>query len=325
LYAGLFDLLKRRSVNDPTVLRLLLLPLLLSAATCDLPLEPNVDELLVDLRERAGTLVDVQEEPARVLGTTRLQKVYLRSSSGLTVAARIRVPEAAGPDDRRAGAVLVGGVQTGWGATEVLPDSTGQVLIAMQYPEPFHEAASGRWKGNATTFQRAAWDVPAMVMMLAHYLATRPEVDPRRIVLIGVSFGGFFSPAAAAADTTFRNVALMYTGADLRNLAQELASTNVEELPEAFVTLGSDMALLPFARLEPRLYVGRISPRPVLLVNGLDDKRIPRSSALALQRAARSPKDIVWLPTGHLVPEDTAMVVELVDTAFARLPLFRNQ
>ncbi|MEJ2185000.1 MAG: alpha/beta hydrolase [Gemmatimonadota bacterium] len=301
-----------------------LLPLLLLAATCDLPLGPKVETLLADLRGRAGTLAEVEELPPVELGATYLQEVCLRSSSGLTVAARIRVPRDAGAGDRRAGAVLVGGVQTDWGVTELLPDSTGQVLIAMQYPEPFRQAAEGVWKGTATTFQRAAWDVPAMLLVLADYLATRPEVDPRRIVLIGVSFGGFFAPAAAAADTGFVNVALMYTGADLRGVAAELAASYVEELPEAFVVLASDVATLPLARLEPRLYVGRISPRPVLLVNGLADERVPRNSALALHRAAREPKDILWLPTGHLEPGDTALIVELVDTAFARLPIFRD-
>jgi fermentation-respiration switch protein FrsA (DUF1100 family) len=312
-------------MTDSNVLRVVLLVPLLLWATCDLPLEPDVDALLKDIRARAGTLVAVQALPGHDLGATHLQEVHLRSSSGLKVAARIRVPLDAGPGDRRAGVVLVGGAQTAWGVTELLPDNTGQVLIAMQYPEPFERAAEGVWKGTATTFQRAAWDVPAMLVLLADYLATRPEVDPERIVLIGVSFGGFFAPAAGAADTRFRNVALMYTGADLRDLAAELAASHIDELPEAFVILASDVATLPLARLEPRLYVGRISPRPVLLVNGLDDERVPRNSALALQRAARPPKDILWLPTGHLEPGDTALIVELVDTAFARLPVFRDQ
>ncbi|MEJ2216204.1 MAG: alpha/beta hydrolase [Gemmatimonadota bacterium] len=161
-------------------------------------------------------------------------------------------------------------------------------------------------------------------MVLADYLATRPEVDPRKIVLIGVSFGGFFAPAAAAADTSFVNVALLYTGGDLRGLAAELASSRIDELPDAFTILASDLASLPIARLEPRLYVGRISPRPVLLVNGLRDERVPRASALALHNAARPPKDVLWLPTAHLEPGDTALIVELVDTAFARLPAFRE-
>ncbi len=41
-------------------------------------------------------------------------------------------------------------------------------------------------------------DAEAFVRPAIDYLLTRPEVDPRRIVLAGWSFGGYFAPRAAA-------------------------------------------------------------------------------------------------------------------------------
>ena len=116
--------------------------------------------------------------------------------------------------------------------------------------------------------------------------------------MVGVSFGGFFAPIAAAADPRFRNVGLLYTGGELHRLIV----ANVDGLPPAATALGAELAVLRFQRLEPTRYLARIAPRPVLIVNGLFDDQIPRRSAQALYDAARPPR-------------------ELVDTAFSRLPL----
>jgi hypothetical protein len=40
-----------------------------------------------------------------------------------------------------------------------------------------------------------------------------------------------------------------------------------------------------------------------------------------LYDAARPPKSLIWLRTGHLAPTDSALIRALVDTALARLPV----
>jgi dienelactone hydrolase len=54
----------------------------------------------------------------------------------------------------------------------------------------------------------------------------------------------------------------------------------------------------------PANYIGRISPRPLLMVNGNADPDYIRATAVEpLERLARDPKEMIWLETGHLLPQ----------------------
>lgn len=54
------------------------------------------------------------------------------------------------------------------------------------------------------------------------------------------------------------------------------------------------------SQVRPIDVIGEISPRPIMLVNGLEDDRIPPDQASRLFSAAREPKQIIWLPhTSH--------------------------
>lgn len=50
-------------------------------------------------------------------------------------------------------------------------------------------------------------------------------------------------------------------------------------------------------------HIGRISPRPFLMMNGTQDEDYNRESAvLPLYQIARNPKQLIWLDTGHVFP-----------------------
>ena len=56
--------------------------------------------------------------------------------------------------------------------------------------------------------------------------------------------------------------------------------------------------------LNPQLYIGEISPRPILLVNGTDDMIVPHESAELLYSLAGEPKELVLIEnTGHMYRE----------------------
>jgi fermentation-respiration switch protein FrsA (DUF1100 family) len=111
-------------------------------------------------------------------------------------------------------------------------------------------------------------------------------------------------------------VALVYGGADLATLLD--ANLGLE--PRAWRALWARLGAWWLAPVEPARYAGRIAPRPVVLVNGLGDPLIPRSSVEALYAAAREPRRLVWLPTGHLDPGDRELLRTLADTAVRALP-----
>jgi dienelactone hydrolase len=308
-------------VRDPSGFpRILLTGLLLGVAPagCELPFHSGTDGLEDEILERRGVLVSVEETGETVEEGARLVDLRLRSSSGLEVQARARIPQQAGPASRLPGVVLTTGRVTGRDAVEYLPPAVQVVAISPDFPKILQPGEGGERVEERTALEAAARDVPAMLMLLADWLEDRQDVESDRLVLIGVSFGGFFAPLTAAMDPRFRNVALLYTGAHLHSLV----ATNLDgRLPSPARHLGAELVTLPFQSLEPARWAGRISPRPVLVVNGLYDHQIPVANAQALVDALGPPKDVVWLPTGHLRAADILLVEEVVDTSFVRLPL----
>jgi fermentation-respiration switch protein FrsA (DUF1100 family) len=72
-------------------------------------------------------------------------------------------------------------------------------------------------------------------------------------------------------------------------------------------------------RFAPEAWIGRVSPRPVVLINTTDDERIPRASAEALHAAAREPKELVWLPGLHMQPNRPDVLDALISAVFDRV------
>ena len=102
------------------------------------------------------------------------------------------------------------------------------------------------------------------------------KVDPARIVLIGFSRGAIVGTIAAAVDRRVRSVALLY-GAHFDALERE-------HLPAACNAN----------------YIGRISPRPLLAINGIyDTDHIKDASVEPLLKLAKAPREIIWAETGH--------------------------
>lgn len=282
-------------------------------ASCALVAPSVPPELRADLLARRGELLDVREMPAGA-GYVELR---IRSTSGMDFTARLRRPPDLEAGERLPAAVLTAGYEAGRTAVDDIPAGTRAVSVAPDFPELGRTRVGDRV--SASRIADLSLDHVARLLLLGQYLLGRDDVDPERLSLIGVSFGGFYAPAAAALEPRFRNVALMYAGGDVG----AIVGRQVERVasPPAGVLAGDVIGL--FLRpVEPLRWVEGIAPRHILFVNGRFDDRVPRSSAERLHAAATGPKDIVWLATGHLEPADTALVHELVDTAFARLPVF---
>lgn len=308
-------LARRIADRLPVPILLLLLPL----AGCELPFAPGADDYPAELLARKGRLVSVTSRETGRTDELVLRDVTLRASTGLVARLRVRTPLGADADPR-AVVLLLGGVDRGGDAIDLIPPGLPQVGAALWYPDALDADDAADALRRLETLTELVLDIPASLLLALDYLAALPETDAARIAVVGASFGGFFVPSAAVADERIANVGLLYTGGDLAAL---LAAHLEAEVPPAAAVLGGELATLRLQRLEPVRYVGAISPRPVLLVNGLRDDLVVRESAEALIRATRQPKDVVWLDTGHLDPDDEPLLRELVDTALARLPVLR--
>jgi dienelactone hydrolase len=162
---------------------------------------------------------------------------------------------------------------------------------------------------------------------LIDYLATRPDIDPERIYLVGASYGAVTGSTLMARDQRLRAGVMVYGGGDFSKLLDSYANhlsvavllglidgknLDPEKPPLPKLTQSQERkvglvigCIKPLARYflgvaDPVGYVARISPRPVYFQNGKFDVLVPASAGAALQEAAREPKTVTWYDSDHV-------------------------
>ena len=248
-----------------------------------------------------------------------LYSLVFLQPTGDSLVAYLRRPVYVPSGERFSAVVLVAGRETGRRAAEVIPGPLDGVVLAVEYPAVIPDEL-GAWGliRRAASIRRTAYRMPGLLTGAASYLAGRPEVDSTRIALVGVSFGVPFA-APAGSDPLFRGVALHHGGADLELLFR----TNFP-IGSSFVRgLAAKLAAWYLRQLDPARHVADISPRPLLLINGLYDEFVPRRSAERLFELARPPVHQIWLPHDHLMPDESDVMRELADSTLRHFEFLR--
>jgi hypothetical protein len=273
-------------------------------------------------RDRRGTLVAAETSAARARGRYAAHTVRLRSSTGLVASGRLVRPTGTGAGCYPA-VLLQNGREENSHVIGRLPREFGDVVVlALDYPPEIPYVMRLRdVVFHGERLQHAARQIPALFSLAASYLAERSDVDSTRIALAATSFAVPFATISAAIDDRFRNVALIYGAGDLPSVVR----ANLAIRPRFLRRPAAWLATQPFAAFYPERFIGRIAPRPVVMVNGIDDPQMPVSAVQRLYDAAGQPKSIVWLRTGHLMPTDSALIRSLVDTALVRLPILHTR
>jgi predicted esterase len=88
---------------------------------------------------------------------------------------------------------------------------------------------------------------------------------------------------------------MLFGAADL----QSLMRANLA-LPGAIAGPVSWLGAVLTSPVEPLKYIGSVSPRPVYMLNGTGDPRMPEHCSRRLHEAARDPKTVRWIDTGHV-------------------------
>ncbi|MCP4725088.1 MAG: prolyl oligopeptidase family serine peptidase [bacterium] len=150
--------------------------------------------------------------------------------------------------------------------------------------------------------------VPAILMLIDH-LETLEEVDSENIFVTGGSFGSFFAIAAAALDQRIKAAASLYGGGDIAMLIRE----NSKEVPSFLRGTAGYLAESLLYPVEPLRHIHRIAPRHVLIVNGKNDRQIPRESVQKLYNKAGQPKSLIWFDSDHIHPTKRNLLSELTE------------
>ena len=256
-------------------------------------------------------------QPTSVSETALSRKLALRlvNSQGEHFEYFIREPRHA---TRPLPAVFIlAGLETGRESLDLIDDRDDLLLVSMNYPRREELALSGFGLVLAPyMLRRMAFDSLEGGILALDYLSRRSDVDQKRIILLGVSFGSPIIVALGARDSRADAVVLIYGGGDLGGLAR----TNLREKPWWVPGWIIGPAVRTFlGEFEPLAHVEKIAPRYFLMVSSRQDEMFPPSSALALYGRARDPKKLIWYETGHLDLFDRQLIRRLTRDVVADL------
>jgi len=131
------------------------------------------------------------------------------------------------------------------------------------------------------------------------WLAARPDVDPARVGLVGISLGAVVGSLAAGVDDHFSRCAFVIGGGDLPAIILHGSRETAEQkrrLEEEGCT--ADRLRELWKAIEPCTFASRMQADDVLMINAEEDEIVPRASTEKLHEAIGRP-EIRWLKGGH--------------------------
>lgn len=136
------------------------------------------------------------------------------------------------------------------------------------------------------------------VRRAAAWLAGRPEVDPGRIGVAGISLGGIVASVAVAVDPALTRGAFLLAGGDLARILWDMP----EAARHRTAWLAAGHTFEDLKRLtdpyDPITHAASLAGKRVMMLAGNVDEVVPPASARALWLAAGKPP-IVWYDCGH--------------------------
>ncbi|MDQ8028325.1 MAG: prolyl oligopeptidase family serine peptidase [Brevundimonas sp.] len=143
---------------------------------------------------------------------------------------------------------------------------------------------------NGPLRQNSVQDIGALL----DWIATQPDLDPERVVVHGGSYGGFMVLASLAAYSDRLAGAVDIVG--ISNFVSFLENTEGyrRDLRRAEYGDERDPAMRAvFEQISPLNLTDRMT-RPLLVIQGANDPRVPRSEAEQIVRAVREDGRPVW-------------------------------
>ena len=270
------------------------------------------------------------------------------ASVGLKLAGILHLPEERPTEERRAAFVVLHGFgsnKDGGGGTAVAKVLAGLGYAALRFDFRGCGESEGE-RGRVICMEQVRDTRNAL-----SFLAARPEIDPRRIGVVGQSFGAAVAVYAAGVD---RRVAACISsggwGDGVKKFRKQHASTRAWKKFTAMLKEGrrrkrsgkplmvprygivpipprlrgnlgpGSIMEFPFEVVESMLafnannVVGRIAPRPLLLLHAANDSVTPTEQSIELFARAGKPADLhLMADVDHFMfSEGNTLVVNLV-------------
>jgi len=234
------------------------------------------------------------------------ETLSLDMASGRALDVRLLRPAQAGA--KLPAVILLGGYRRGAGALDLVSAGRPVLLAGFDYPvELPRKLRIAEVPRLVPLTRRGIAETREGLVALHRQLRQRPDVDPQRITLVGVSAGAPFATLAAA-DAGFPAVILAHGFAELPGVIQHQFARRWEPkagwLGRAGAWMSSRLlhALLGLPSIEQAAATLKPGQR-VLLIRAERDDFIPAASSLALETALRrsgARVDLVVQPGGHV-------------------------
>jgi len=271
-----------------------------------------------DFQLRKGSLLHATETGERPAPGGRIFEIRLTSTTGLEVDLALRLPSEPLPE--RPLLIMLSGQETGRKAVELLPDTRGIAVAALSYPFgtiPHRDlvALTLALRG----IQRGILDTPPAVMLATDYLIGRPDLDPGRVELAGISFGAYLAAVPAALDPRIERLWLIHGSGDPQGVIDAAMRKRIGngEIRQGVAWLLATTALAH--HLNPEYWVARVAPRPLVVVSAADDSTIPKSAVDALHTALQPPFEVLWSPGDHVHPKRPETIDYITELLFERI------
>jgi hypothetical protein len=268
----------------------------------------------------AGTLADARILDERDTQDSLVRLIEFSNERGEAVGrAWIRRPREL-PEDHDT-LVLYAGGNTRESILQLIPERQNLVLAAIQYPYKKPESLLGKTL-LPMKVREAAFRTVAVGMLAVDYLVDEQCVDPRRLLVVGVSLGSIFATIHAALDERLPELVMIHGGGNFPAIVRAGAARLQEHGWPVAPALWLMWACAD--TFDPVHWVDRISPRRLTIIATEGDEVFPPESVEAVYERAGEPKELYWTKTEHVHAwrsQVVASLITLVDRRLAGLPI----
>jgi cephalosporin-C deacetylase-like acetyl esterase len=132
----------------------------------------------------------------------------------------------------------------------------------------------------------------------AAWLAARPEVDAKRVGILGTSLGSFIATLTGEMDPRISRVAILLGGGGLVDAYYDHPLARPARTVYELLGGTKEQVKELLAPADPLTCAANLKGRPVLMIAAKRDEIVPPCAAVALWEAMGRPK-IVWYDTTH--------------------------